>query len=185
MTDKDILRRKCLERRDAMSDAERRQLSHKIVENIRRSEAYKNAESIMIYKVFRSEADLTELEAFAAEDGKLLSFPYCTDRSSMLALHPLSADAFAEGRYGISAPIPESSAVVEPEDIDLVICPCLGFDGTGARLGTGAGYYDRFLPKCKNARIALAAFELQRLEYIPTEPHDVGADIIYTDTDIQ
>jgi len=178
---KDIQRRLCLNKRDAMSDEERRTLSHRIVENIRRSEAYLSAKNIMIYKVFRSETDLTELEAFANADGKILSFPYCTDRTSMLALHPLSGDAFCEGRFGILAPIPERSVEIPPSELELIITPCLGFDSFGARLGTGAGYYDRFLPQCGNARFALAAFELQRLGRIDTQPHDVNMDIIYTE----
>ena len=178
---KDAQRKLCRERRDALSDAERRELSLRITENIRSSELYKNAKNIMIYKVFGSEADLAELEKYAEADGKTLSYPYCPDRSSMLALHPLSADAFAEGRFGILAPIPERSVGIPPEDIDLVICPCTAFDGAGHRLGTGAGYYDRFLPGCTNAAVTAAAFEVQRLDEVCTGEHDYDMAVIFTE----
>lgn len=178
---KDAQRKLCRERRDALSDAERRELSQRITENIRKSSLYKNAKNIMIYKVFGSEADLAELEKYAEADGKTLSYPYCTDKTAMIALHPLSEGSFCEGRFGILAPIPESSVEITPEDIDLVICPCTGFDREGHRLGTGAGYYDRFLPKCRNAAVTAAAFEVQRLEKVCTGEHDYDMDVIFTE----
>ena len=45
----------------------------------------------------------------------------------------------------------------------------------------GAGYYDRFLPKCVNAVFAMAAFEAQRAENLPQDETDVPMDIIVTE----
>ena len=66
------------------------------------------------------------------------------------------------------------SVLVDPEEIDLVIVPCVGLDDHGGRLGHGAGYYDRYLPKLRSdARMVLVGFEAQRLDDICMEKTDV------------
>ena len=64
------------------------------------------------------------------------------------------------------------SSTPSPEELDAVLVPCVGFDDTLCRLGHGMGYYDRYLPRCTRAAAILTAFEAQRLERVPTEPHD-------------
>ena len=49
------------------------------------------------------------------------------------------------------------------------------------RMGMGAGYYDRFLPKCTRADIVGVAFEAQKAEVLPADPWDRPMDIIYTE----
>ena len=45
----------------------------------------------------------------------------------------------------------------------------------------GAGYYDRFLPQCRNADKILIAFEAQRLDRVCTEDSDVPMDAVITE----
>ena len=45
----------------------------------------------------------------------------------------------------------------------------------------GGGYYDRFLLKCQNATVFLAAFETQRADCLPREETDVPMDRIVTE----
>lgn len=174
-------RRKALKRRDAIPAPIRQEKSAAICEHIRESELYHRAKTIMIYKAFRSEAELAALENFARLDGKVLLYPYCVENCRMLALRPNQPDAWEKDSYGIFVPIPEQSESIPPEKIDLVICPCAAFDSAGHRLGMGKGYYDRFLPRCVNAEIALAVFSEQRLELVCTDPHDVIIKNIFTE----
>ncbi len=53
----------------------------------------------------------------------------------------------------------------------IIIAPLLAFDRTGARLGQGGGYYDRYFAHSNALRIGLA-FAEQEVPHIPTEPHD-------------
>lgn len=59
-----------------------------------------------------------------------------------------------------------------PENkIDLVIVPGLAFTKNGARLGFGAGYYDRFLENYTGKTVALA-LSRQVKNALPIESHD-------------
>lgn len=61
--------------------------------------------------------------------------------------------------YGI--PEPMNGQVIDTEIIDVVLVPMLAFDQMGNRVGYGAGYYDRFLTKCKENSlfVGLSFFE--------------------------
>jgi 5-formyltetrahydrofolate cyclo-ligase len=64
--------------------------------------------------------------------------------------------------------------IVEVSALDIIIVPGLAFSPAHlSRLGRGGGYYDRLLadPRCRAHRIALA-HDFQRIDEIPTEPHD-------------
>ena len=64
--------------------------------------------------------------------------------------------------------------VVEPAQMDAVIVPMVAFDDRLGRLGYGGGNYDRFLGGLReDALVVGAAFEEQRVEEVPREPHDL------------
>ncbi len=69
-------------------------------------------------------------------------------------------------------------ALVEPE---WLFVPGVGFDLSGARLGRGKGYFDRYLEERISIKIGLAWSE-QVLEKIPVESHDCHMDFIITES---
>ena len=117
----------------------------------------------------------------AERAGKTVCYPYCASDTEIIALHPLSDGAIALGRYGIRTPEPALSEEIAPEDIGLVLVPCAAFDAKGRRVGMGAGYYDRFLPKCKKAVRALVANDCQRVDAITPKDTDAKMDLIVTE----
>jgi len=72
-------------------------------------------------------------------------------------------------------------AGIPPRQFDLVIVPLLGFDDKGNRLGRGKGWYDRFLALQPKALKVGVALEIQRVESIPVEVHDVALDVVFTE----
>ena len=123
-------------------------------------------------------ARLKSMSAALTEDGKRFCYPLCRSKTEMDAYLP---GAWQTGAFGIKEPDPARSEWVPPEGIDLVLCPCAGFDGAGNRVGMGAGYYDRYLPQCKNAAIYAVAFEAQRLTQVYTDEHDRKMDGVITE----
>lgn len=72
----------------------------------------------------------------------------------------------------------------KPADVsafDAVAVPMVAFDDRNMRLGYGGGNYDRFLPHLrKDCFVAGVAFKEQRMEEVPTEPHDLALPRIFT-----
>lgn len=63
----------------------------------------------------------------------------------------------------------------------LMFVPCLAVDRTGARLGYGGGYYDRFLEAHGIDVLSIACVDKDFLfENLPTEPHDRRVDLVIT-----
>ena len=174
------LRRTRLAARNRMTPMRCGFLSDRVVRHIRQLPAYEAAKTVMIYRAIRGEVRLQALESQDGRDKRFV-YPLCADGRQLEARLPLAPDAWIPGPFGIEEPDPERSELVDPAEIDLVICPCSVFDEAGNRLGMGAGYYDRFLPACGNAFVAAAAFELQKADAIPAEPWDFPMDAVVTE----
>ena len=43
------------------------------------------------------------------------------------------------------------------------------------------GYYDRWLPRCVNARVVMTAFEVQKCEALPVDPWDRPVELVFTE----
>ena len=176
------LRNKCKAARNSLSEEERIAQSKKIASDIYNSTEFKNAKTVMLYKWTSGEVRLDELEPGGEyfDEGKQFVYPLVVGKE-MVAICPGEGDeAWSQGAFGIREPRLEAGTPVLPEEIDLVICPLVGFDDDGNRLGMGGGYYDKYLPKCTSAAKIGVAFPAQKLPNVPTEPHDVKLDAIYT-----
>ena len=66
--------------------------------------------------------------------------------------------------------------------IDIAIIPSVALDEKGGRIGTGAGNYDRLIPKLAiTTRKVALALERQIVPQVPMESHDKHVDIIITE----
>lgn len=68
---------------------------------------------------------------------------------------------------------------------DVLLIPGSGFDRHGARVGSGKGFYDRFLPQFPGIRLAVA-FEVQISQSpLDQEPFDARMSHLCTETGIR
>lgn len=130
------------------------------------------------YYPVRNEFDVMPLMARLAREGHSLCLPVIGDARS-LSFAPWAPDApLKAGPFGI--PMPAGGGETEP---DVILAPLLAFDLTGRRLGYGAGYYDGTLAGLRAKRRIVAigvAFDEQRVEAVPSEPHDQRLDWLLT-----
>lgn len=161
-----------------MPPEERAQASGRICESLLDLPELQNARVVFSYMAMADEVDLAALHERLRLRGAQIAFPVSLPQGRMEARLP---DGWRVGAYGIREPDVAASVLVAPEDIDLVLMPCVGFDGENMRLGHGAGYYDRYLPQCPQAMTVAAAFEAQRLERVVFDAHDRAADIVVTE----
>lgn len=180
---KSTLRKEKIAAREALSEEDRIEYSKRICERLIDTDEYRNAKTIFAYKWFRGEVKLDHLEERAAKDGKRLVYPLCISNTEMEAIEPGSEEgAWVDSGYkGIMEPVREKGVIVSPEDIDLVVAPCSSFDDNCNRLGQGGGFYDRYLPACKNADMIAVAFEVQKADEIPTGEFDYAVPAVATE----
>ena len=82
----------------------------------------------------------------------------------------------APGPMGIPEPEAQwdASGAVDESRIDVWLVPGLAFSRSGARIGYGGGWYDRFLSAASPGAVSLGvAYPFQIAQDIPLEPHDI------------
>ena len=67
------------------------------------------------------------------------------------------------------------------DEVDFAVLPCVACNHLGQRLGRGGGYYDRFLSGYRGGTVLLCREKLIR-EEIPLEPHDYPIPWVLTET---
>jgi len=167
--------------RRAMPAEARKLRSDAIAHKILALPEWKNARTVSLYIAMRDEIDVTLLIDDAVASKKTIALPRVDDQTDLLELHawapgiPLHASAFGVEEPAASLPI------VPDLDVDLVIVPALAIDETGHRIGYGAGYYDRLLPRLTQAVRVGVAFDFQLIAEVPAEPTDVPVHAVVTD----
>lgn len=144
------------------------------------SECVQRCRKLMIYAPIQSEMDPTPLGRHAANLGWEIYLPRMRGKFELDAVKTDFEAALEPGRYGILQPA-EHLPAVDPAELDVIIVPGIAFDVRGYRLGYGAGYYDRFLPRAKNALWIGFTFDDLLVPELPVEPHDQRLHAVLTE----
>ncbi len=148
-----------------------RHLEHFLIES--------DARVVLSYKAFGSEINLEPPVQ------NLPNLEFWTTRvnpNSRLSLHPFLS-ATTRNKFGMLEPEvfePE----LEPSLVDVVLVPGLVFDRFGTRLGYGAGFYDRLLPKLRpNVILIGVTHDALLLEHpLPKDTFDIPMTHLVTES---
>ncbi|CAN5527427.1 5-formyltetrahydrofolate cyclo-ligase [soil metagenome] len=167
-------------------DAETRDaLSLAIFEKILHLDCYRRSGVVLAYVGFGSELQTDAFVRSVLDGGKMLLLPRVNREERRLNLYEVKdpAQDLEAGTWGIREPSPDLCPRAEPAALDFALVPGVAFDARGARLGYGGGYYDTLLAGSTKSRPSLvaAAFELQVVDEVPLEEHDVRVDLIVTE----
>jgi 5-formyltetrahydrofolate cyclo-ligase len=175
------LRRRVLAARDGLSEDEHAQLSAAVCARAAELPEIKAAHTIMLYASFRSEIDTAPLVDWALARGMRVCLPRIIAARRIQAFRVTDrATDLLPGKWDIPEPR-EGLPLVAAQEIDAVVVPGVLFDENGGRCGYGGGFYDSYLAGMRQGtpRVSLA-LELQLVDGVPCEPHDLGVDVIVT-----
>jgi 5-formyltetrahydrofolate cyclo-ligase len=188
---KKLQRRKAYAARNGQIDKD--VLSRIICDRFIEQPVYRQAKTVMWYIHCRSEVRTQPSLLHELASGKRVVIPYCTkDEQGHNKLGLWLLEDFAElvpGMWGILEPPKqrwgELGKEVSPDQLDCVMVPGVAFDRNGGRLGNGAGYYDRLLKSVRTDAVLIGVcFELQLVEQVVMDAHDVAMDFVITEKTI-
>lgn len=142
------------------------------------------AKIALLYMNTANEVPTKEIIQRCYEYSKIVVLPvFASEKFKMSVLKVDNAGTdLKTGPRGVLEPDPNLCKKVPIECIDIAIIPGVAMDEKGGRLGSGKGYYDRFIPKLPiTTRKVGLAFECQIVQQIPMESHDKHVDIIITE----
>jgi len=155
--------------------------SAKIVTALEAHPAIVAAKTVALFwpMIERHEVDLRPLDASLRARGVRLAYPSIDPETNDMVFRFVDDVAkLEEAGYGFAAPAADAPVATE---LDVVVVPAIAVDPTGHRIGYGAGYYDRTLPKHPAATSIAVAFDWQLIAEVPALPDDVAVKSVVTD----
>jgi 5-formyltetrahydrofolate cyclo-ligase len=156
--------------------------SRKIVARLEELDEVRAARSAALFWPIeeKHEVDLRPLDALLRARGVRVAYP-AIDRGSGAMAFRFIAEALALEERGLGFAEPPASAE-EAAALDVIVVPALALDPAGHRIGYGAGYYDRTLPKFSPPAATIGVvFDYQIVAEVPFTETDVPVAIVVTD----
>jgi 5-formyltetrahydrofolate cyclo-ligase len=173
-----VKRAALVERRLAMSAADRTASSEAITATLLQALSSRSGGLIGIYWPFKGEYDPRPLATSMLARGTRFALPVVLEKARPVIFRAWwPGIAMTSGIWNI--PIPDAGEPVAP---DVLLVPLLGFDKHNYRLGYGGGYYDRTLASIPDRpRTIGVGYENAQIATIFPQPHDIPMDVIVTE----
>ena len=182
---KESIREEIKRKREELSREEVEEKSKLIKENLFSLPEFQAAKTAAFYVALKksNEVETEQMIKDSLAMGKQVLVPI-TDliENKIFFSEITNYDDLVPGSFGILEPLPEVRKIYPYEAVRLAIVPGVAFDLEGHRIGYGLGFYDSFLSRLTKyiPKIGLA-FEMQIMENLPEESHDVTLDKIITE----
>lgn len=175
------LRKRMRGLRNTMPESACDERSLAICENLRQMPTFQTAKSVALFWPIRArhEVDVATMHDELVRRGVRVAYPAIDPETNVMTFRFVSATSdLVERGYGFSEPDP---AAEEATALDFIAVPALAASSDGHRIGYGAGYYDRTLPRFRPAVFAAVLFDFQLLIEVPRDERDYPVDWIVTD----
>lgn len=135
---------------------------------------------IGLYRADKGEAPASGYIRHFYEAGHTIALPRITTLTEPMRFH-LHTDPFGEsdlvdGPLGLRQPTADAPEIVP----QVLFMPLVGFTARGERLGQGGGFYDRWLAANPGTMTIGMAWDVQEVDSLPMEDHDMLLDAIVT-----
>ncbi|RKF23194.1 5-formyltetrahydrofolate cyclo-ligase [Altericroceibacterium spongiae] len=137
--------------------------------------------TIGLYHSIPGEAPTSRYASWFFENGYSIALPYFADAMAPMEFrlwdNPHIEDYLESGPFG-EQPLADAEQVTP----QVLMVPLVGFTEDGDRMGQGAGHYDRWLENHPDTIAIGMAWDVQKVDQLPTEPHDRPLRAIITPT---
>lgn len=177
MEDKKSIRSEVRRRIKLMSEDDKQRAARAIFEAVEATAEFIEAECVALFAAMWDEVPTNE----ALERWRILGKRVVVPRveGDIMRYYPYSPDQMREGAFGIMEPV--GDVEVEPSAIDLMIVPARAFTPRGERLGRGGGFYDKYMSQSEFRATKFGiAFASQIFDTLPTAPHDIAVDRLFS-----
>jgi 5-formyltetrahydrofolate cyclo-ligase len=166
--------------RRTLPDEARAERSARIWAQVFARPEWHNAQTVMLFVPMRTEVDTNPAAAALWAEGKRVAAPRMTEDGLEIREWRATDEPVETGNMRVPEP-PEHAPLILPTEIDLVIVPALVLDERGARIGYGAGLYDRLLPSLTRATRIGVIFDFQFVSEVPETDGDERVHIVVSD----
>lgn len=187
--EKQNLRTRMKEIRNAIPDDVRARENEALTSMILNTELYEQCTCILTYVSFGSEVDTKVFIEKAIHDGKKVYVPKTYPASHAMDfflcedLGSLKRTPFGilepEGDPSLLFPYTTHISLDSAQDC-MILVPGLAFDQKLGRLGSGGGYYDRYLSRFRKKMAIGMAFSEQIVDEVPMGQEDEPMDLVVT-----
>lgn len=171
--------------RDGISSVNRELFSQQILTSLRRQLALLEQQplQLMLYSPLPHEVDTRSL--FSSSEHELF-VPRMLADMGLQWMNVNASTQWEKAAFGVVEPVAGKLWQADAAKKTVLLCPLLGFDRQGNRLGMGKGYFDRWLAEHgKDILMQIGlAFSCQELVKVPTEPHDAALSMIITEKEV-
>jgi 5-formyltetrahydrofolate cyclo-ligase len=189
---KQDLRQSLKAQRRALRPRVRAEAAREVARHISATHWLAPGKRIGVYASMPQELGTAPLIALARSRGCHIYLPRIVSlRASRMQFVPLREGSNARGRvHALGMHEPWSTEFFPARFLDTLFIPSVALDRRGARLGHGAGFYDRVLAfrhlrtHWRGPRLVGLGFSFQVLPEIPVTPNDVFMDVLATDKGI-
>ncbi|MDO8487361.1 MAG: 5-formyltetrahydrofolate cyclo-ligase [Candidatus Curtissbacteria bacterium] len=176
---KNGVRKQIIAQRVELSASKVRAKSLAITKKIIGSSIFSTGNRVSLYLPIKNEVETHDIINFFVEAGVEVYLPkYLKETDEYQLARFRGWGDLKEGPLGILEP--KSGGMIDTGKIDLAFFPGVAFDKNGVRLGYGKGVFDTLFAKSKAVRVGLA-YELQIVDVIPRENHDLKMDFVVTE----
>jgi 5-formyltetrahydrofolate cyclo-ligase len=189
---KQALRARLLELRSGLTQIESR--STALTQALLDHPLWLDARGLAAFVGVRNEPHTAELLEQSVATGKVVWLPRLTGPGRMAFWPCADFSKLEPGKMGLREPPSVGEGVVAPgpeHGVDLVLVPGLGFGRDGARIGFGAGHYDRAFATRRSGvmptlcGVCFAEFLDPFGERVPMADHDVRMHYVATELGIE